>query len=126
MLSRQTNRFSLTLINGKYFFVEVKNDVEFELDDLKELIEFQKELGEGKALPVLIYPSPSATTNSDVLKYMAKSENVPFTKCDAFVLHSIPQKILAKFYTRLLSPGRPTEFFTRQEEALKWLQNFFE
>ena len=57
MLTKETNTFIITLINNNYFYVEIKNDVEFEVEDLKTLVSFQKELGGEKIFPVLINPS---------------------------------------------------------------------
>lgn len=126
MSFREANKFKVTLVDGKYFFLEINSDAEFEIEDLELLVMFQKELGGGKQYPVLILPSPTATTNSDLLKHMAQKDSLPYTKADAFVLTSIAQKILANFYLKIYPPGRPTLFFTRKEEALKWLEKFME
>lgn len=126
MLKKETNKFSVELRNSQYFYVEIKNDVEFEVEDLKQLVAFQKELGSGKAFPVLIHPAPSATTNSDLIKYMSKKDSLPYTVADAFILNSVPQKILAKLYVRFAPPERPINFFIKEEEALKWLSKYFD
>jgi hypothetical protein len=121
----ETDKFSIELRENLYFFVEIKKDVEFEVEDLQKLVEFQKVLGNEIAYPVLIHPAPTATTNSELLKYMSRKESLPYTVADAFILKSIPQKILAKLYLRFVPPERPVNFFTREDEALKWLSQYF-
>jgi hypothetical protein len=125
MLRKEGNKFSIELRHRQYFYVQIFNDVEFEIEDLEQLVQFQKELGDGKAYPVLIHPSYTATTNSDLIKYMSKKESLPYTVADAFILNSIPQKILAKLYLRFATPERPLNFFTNEDEAIKWLSKYF-
>ena len=112
-------------IDNKYHFIEIKPDIEFEVTDVILLVSFQKELS-GKTLPSLILPSSTSTTNSDVLKYLSKKINLPYTKADAYVLNSMAQKILANLYLKVNSPQRPTQFFNNKEAALFWMDQFFE
>ncbi|MGZ3901433.1 MAG: DUF7793 family protein [Bacteroidia bacterium] len=126
MNKRATNKFTITLVNCNYFLMEVHDDVELEVKDIIELVEFQKELGGEKAYPVIILPAPTSTTNSDLIRYISKSTSLPYTKADAFVLTSVAQKILAKLYIRFVPPERPTQFFTRKEDALKWIENYLD
>jgi hypothetical protein len=106
--------------------MEVKPDVELEVEDVVRLVQFQGELGNGKAYPVIIHPSPTSTTNSDLIRYISKKDSLPYTKADAFILTSVAQKILAKLYIRFVPPERPTQFFTKKEDALKWIEKFIE
>lgn len=106
--------------------MEVFDNVELEVEDVIELVGFQRELGGGKTYPVIVLPSPTATTNSDLIKYISKKDSLPYTKADAFILTSVAQKILAKLYIRFVPPERPTQFFTRKEEALKWIEKFID
>jgi len=45
-------------------------------------------------------------------------------KVDAFVIHSLPQKILANTYLRFQTPTIPTKFFSSEEKAVKWLKQY--
>ncbi|MBA3665265.1 MAG: hypothetical protein H0W61_13790 [Bacteroidetes bacterium] len=126
MNSRSTDKFTLTLIESRYFLMEVHDDVELEVKDIPFLVKFQEELGQGKLYPAIILPSPTATTNSDLISYISKKENLPYTVADAFILTSIAHKILAKLYIRFIPPERPTQFFTKKEDALKWLEKYMD
>jgi hypothetical protein len=123
---KDSEKFTLTLVNCRYFLMEVKDDVELEVSDILILVDFQKELGGGRTYPVIILPSPTATTNSDLIKYISKKEHLPYTKADAFILTSVAQKILAKLYIRFVPPERPTQFFTKKEDAFKWIEKYFD
>ena len=123
-MNKVTHKFKLSKINQQYYLVEINNDVEFEIDDLRQLILFQKELG-SEVLPVLVICPPNATTNNDLIKFISKNKNNPFSKADAFVLKSLSQKILANFYLKFAPPERPTQFFNEKEKALIWLSQYF-
>ncbi len=123
---RESDNFKVSLINNSYFFIEIKADVELEIEDIVLIVKSQKELAGGSILPSLIYPSSTATTNIDVLKYLAQKSNLPYTKANAYILNSMGQKILANLYTKATTPQRPTQFFNNKEDALNWLEQFFE
>ncbi|MCE3260144.1 MAG: hypothetical protein K0S12_1785, partial [Bacteroidetes bacterium] len=74
MSSRETAKFRITLVEGRYFLLEVFDNTEVEVEDIIQLVAFQKELGEGKLFPVIVHPSPTATTNSDLIKYISKKD----------------------------------------------------
>lgn len=120
---KETHKFKVSLINSNYYLLEIKTNAEIEIEDLQQLIEFEKELS-GKTLPVLVICLPGTTTNSDVISYMSKNKNNPYCSAAAYVINSLAQKILANVYTKLNKPERPVKFFNNNEEALQWLQQF--
>lgn len=120
---KETNKFKVSVLNYEYYLSEIKENVNFEVDDLKQLVEFQKEIC-GKKLPALVICSQDTITNNELLNYMAKNENSPYSKADAFVIFSLAQKILANVYTKIIKPERPVKYFNNKEEALKWLEQY--
>ncbi|MBK9284847.1 MAG: hypothetical protein IPM51_11110 [Sphingobacteriaceae bacterium] len=121
---KNTERFSIELINKKYYEFIIFEDVDFTEEDLKITVQFQKEIDPGK-YPVLILPHPTAIAQAEFLKHLSNDDNAPFNKADAFVLSSIAQRILASLYKRFIGKSRPTEFFKNKEEALNWLKQYF-
>ena len=59
----------------------------------------------------------------EVMKYLSRGRGTLFTLADSFVLHSMPQKLLANFYLKINKPVLPTKFFTETTEAEQWLQS---
>jgi len=123
-LFKETHKFKVRVEDTNYYLVEIKDDAFFEIDDLVQLVEFEKELS-GKLLPILVLCSPGANTNNELLSYISKNVNNPYCKAEAFVINSLPQKILVNTYLKLKKPERPVKFFKTKEEALKWLEQFF-
>ncbi len=120
---KDSHKFKLSIIDSKYYLVEIKPNVHFEIDDLKQLVEFQKEIA-GKKLPVLVLCLPDSHTESNTLKYIAKNQNSPYSIADAFVILSLAQKILANAYLKFHHSERPVKFFNNKEDALEWMQQF--
>jgi len=40
---------------------------------------------------------------------------------DAFIIHTLSQKIIANFYLKIQKPVVPTKFFSNSMDAEKWL-----
>ena len=60
---KETNKFKVSIEKSTYYLVEIKKGVAFEATDLKQLVEFQKQLLE-KKLPVLIICSPDTIADT--------------------------------------------------------------
>lgn len=117
-------KFTLKVVDNLFYKVEFAEDVDFEISDMQDLIEAEKELG-GKKLPVLVLCEPTTNTNVELMNYISRNKNNPYSVADAFVISSISQSILANFYSKINRPERPTKFFTKHEDALDWLKQFF-
>jgi len=117
-------KYTLKLVDNLFYQVELAEDVDFEISDLQDLVEAERELG-GQRLPVLVLCEATTNTNVELMNYLSKNENNPFSVADAFVITSISQSILANFYSKINKPERPTKFFTKREDAMKWLEQFF-
>lgn len=116
-------KFTLTLVDNLFYQVELAEDIDFEISDLQDLVEAEREL-DGRKLPVLVLCEPTTNTNVDLMNYLSKNKNNPYSVADAFVITSISQSILANFYSKINKPERPTKFFTKKEDAMKWLEQF--
>ena len=115
--------FQFMINEDNFYEVEVFNNVDFTVKDLELLVKAQQANFDVQ-LPVLVICNEHANTNIELLNAIAKNENNPYSKADAFVIKSIAQKLLANFYIKIYKPERPTKFFNSQVEAEKWLKQF--
>jgi len=106
-----------------FYELSVFNNIEILVSDIPQIIEAMKELS-GLKMPVLVLCQEFSTTNSEVLKYLSKNENFPYSKAGAYVVFSMAQRLLANFYLKINTPERPTKFFNNKDEAVKWLKQF--
>lgn len=115
------NKFILSYNQDGYYELYIKDNVEIFIDDIDLIINAQKQLN-GSKLPMLISGGQYATTNTETLKYISINENMPYSKCAAFIVSSISQKLLSNFYLKIYKPQRPTKFFNNKIDAITWLK----
>jgi hypothetical protein len=115
--------FSVKVIDDSYYEIRIFENNDFTVDDLKKLVEAQKNNG-GLVLPILIICEKNAFADIILLSKLSQNVNSPYSKADAFVLNTLAQKILAKFYVKINIPERPTNFFDNANDALIWLKQY--
>jgi hypothetical protein len=117
-------KFKVSIVNSTYYLVELSPNIDFMIEDLKQLVKAEQELG-GKKLPVLVMCTATSNTNIHLLRYLKENKNNPYSSADAFVIASNTQIVLGNFYLKINQPERPTKFFNREADALEWLKSFF-
>ena len=117
-----TPDFSIELKDGGYYYIVINDQVYFTPGHLKQIVEAQRQVG-AKKLPVLVITKDGVDTDLDVLKELARDDNQPYSLAVAYVLTSLPQKILSKLYIKIIKPIIPTKFFNDEQEAFKWLKD---
>lgn len=124
MLTTISNKkFTISLNDKGYYELFIKAGEEVFVEDVQLIKDSQKQLS-GKRLPILISGGQFSITNIETLKYIAKNENMPYSKVSAYVAESIPQKILGNFYLKIYKPERPTHFFYHKADAVEWLKQY--
>ena len=93
------------------------------LEQAKELFNAYLEITNGKKVPHLFTVTKFAMIEKDVMEFIAEVGNKK-GKADAFVIHSLSQKILGNFYLKFHKPSIPTKFFSSKEKAIEWLKSF--
>jgi hypothetical protein len=81
-------------------------------------------LGEGKKFPVLVLSGNDNTIDTEVMNFVAQPNSNPFALAEAYVISNISHKLLANFYLKINRPARPTKVFTKEKDAISWLQQF--
>ncbi len=117
------NKFILHFIDQGYYELIVRDKVEITVADVQLIKAAQKELS-GKRLTVLVSGEFFSTTNTETLKYIAKNENMPYSKASAFVVSSMSQRIFGNIYLDIFKPERPTRFFNHKKDAVEWLKQY--
>lgn len=95
------------------------------LDQAKELTEAYIKISEGKKIPHLFTSNKFVIIEKDVMEYMKDTAN-QYGKADAFVINSLPQKIMGNFYLNVFKPSVPTKLFSNNQKAINWLKQFID
>jgi len=100
------------------------DDHVYEVSDVIENVEAFGKLSNYKGAPVIIIGGSFTSASSEARKFMATAESLKYSKCEAFILSSLPQRIIINFYIRIDKPLVPTKVFKTKEEAILWCENY--
>lgn len=73
---------------------------------------------------VLNTVAPHTNITAEARKFMSNSLNTNYVIAEAFIIHSLAQRLLASFFIKIDKPKLPTKFFNKREEAIEWLLSF--
>lgn len=112
---------TVTRISQDTLYIEIVPDREFEIKDFHQLMDAAYKIGRGKKFYNLINVGEYTTPNHDARVASTSEVGSIYKLADAFVIHSIPQKVISNFYMSFHKPAVPTRFFTSIEAANEWL-----
>ncbi len=93
------------------------------LEQAKLLKDAYVEVTGGVKTPHLFTANKFVIIEKDVMEYMKEVAN-KYGKADAFVISSLPQKIMGNFYLKIVKPGVPSKLFQDKQKAIKWLKQY--
>lgn len=94
----------------------------YSIEDIKENWAAISSLCKGKKAYVLSVAGKYTSVDSEVREFVSKGLHAGFIAAECFVIHSLPQKLLANFYFKMNKPVVPSAFFTDRAKAEKWLK----
>lgn len=122
-----------TTIDLDFAIVKLRNDgivqTDINLDDsitleqAKTLLEAYINVSNGGGKPHLMIPTKFAIPDNDVLDFIKNVGNI-HGKADAFIIKSLPQKIIGNFFLKFHKPKIPTKLFSDYTKAIKWLKEY--
>jgi hypothetical protein len=104
--------------------VNCADNIEYELQHIKEILNSFGELGEQTKQPILVKTAQFNSITSEAREYCASAEATQYSIAEAYVITSLALKIVANFYIRINNPPVPTKIFNCEEEAVSWLNTF--
>lgn len=104
--------------------VDFEEHLLLDIDQCKELNRVYKEEFKVGKVPILHVTGTFMNVTKEARDFAATEEGLESSKAEAFVIHSLAQKILANFYLNINQPSVPTKFFTKEEDAVAWLSSF--
>jgi len=111
--------------DGDIFIVRFNDNADLDGVAIIELLSKLEELSGGKKYKAI------ADTNDLVLGHIARSaynenikiENAPNRIAEAFVVNSLPIRLLINFYQKTIKPTFPSQSFKTVEDAKIWLNS---
>lgn len=103
--------------------IEFGDTVDLDVKEAKELLRATEEITGGAKALILNIAGKQTTATSAARDFAASAEAVEFTIAEAYVVNTLPQKIIANFYINFHKPLVPTKIFNNTEAAIIWLKS---
>jgi hypothetical protein len=113
---------SITLREDGIVQTTIYAEQELSISDVKEVIDQIAVVGGHKMLPQLIVAGHLSGPDLEAMRYIASPGSSPYAIAEAYVIISLSQKILARFYLNFNKPARPTKMFSYEKDAVAWLK----
>lgn len=106
--------------------IRCADDFTYDVGHIKENHTYLKQISNGRKLLILNFTALFTFITAEARAYIAKGTHQDFIAAEAFLIHSLPQRILANFYTRVSKPKVYSNFFNYKDKdaAEKWLMQF--
>lgn len=121
-------------INLEHSLIQLRSDgilqVEFaentvlDVEECDELItNYSSILGDEK-VPILHIFGKFTEATKGAREFSASPRGLKHSLVEAYVLSSLPHRILLNFYIKFNKPAVPTKYFGTKQEAVAWLKKF--
>jgi hypothetical protein len=103
--------------------VNFSDKLEIDINEVKEIVEAQKELSKGKKVLVLNIAGKQTSATSAARDFAASQDAVKYTLAEAYIVNNLAQKLVGNFYVNFHKPKAPTKIFTNEADAVNWLKS---
>jgi hypothetical protein len=115
---------SVTLREDGIIKVYILPELKVTVDHIKQITDAIIRVGGGKDFPILIDAALYSFPDENARKFLASNDSKSHALAEAYVIYSLSQKMVAKFYLNFHKPKRPTKIFSNEVDAVKWLSTF--
>ena len=118
----KTSKAQISIIEDNICYFHYQENTHLELDDYLENHKVYNELNVDQNLKILAEFPKHVSFSVEARKYaeMAALDTI----AQAIVIHSLPQRIIARFYHRMRKNDFPVKVFNKKHEAVAWLLTF--
>ncbi|MCB0479311.1 MAG: hypothetical protein KDC84_14175 [Crocinitomicaceae bacterium] len=117
----ESNRFKISLINNFIVRVEIMRHTEVTLDDMDRNMKVYESFLNGRVLPFIVVFGEFSMANREVQKEFARKNRNKIKMMEAYVISSLPHRIMGNFHLKFFPPKHPTKMFKTEEEAYEWI-----
>lgn len=101
--------------------VKMKPNIDIGESELTELFNLSNELADFKKRFVIIDTRENFNSNADIRTLYSDDNFIKYRYADAFIVNSLPMRLLVNFYISFNKPKIPTKMFNNPESAREWI-----
>ncbi|MEZ4938561.1 MAG: hypothetical protein R2799_13305 [Crocinitomicaceae bacterium] len=117
----ESNRFKISLLNDFIVRVEIMRNTEVTLDDMDRNLKLYQGFMKGRKLPFIVVFGEFSMANRDVQKEFAHKNRNTIKSMEAYIVNSLPHRIMGNFHLKFFPPSHPTKMFKTEDEAIEWI-----
>ncbi|MBI3518003.1 MAG: hypothetical protein HY062_01415 [Bacteroidetes bacterium] len=102
--------------------VEMKEGAELGTEEMKVLLQQAVEFVNHKKYYAVIDTRTFYDSTPEARNYYAESDYSKYRYADAFIVNSLPMRLLVNFYITFNKPKIPSKMFTNEIAAYEWLK----
>lgn len=96
-------------------------NTEVTLDDMDRNFKIYESFIKDRKLPFIIVFGEFSMANRDVQKEFAKQKRNKLKLMEAYIVNSLPHRIMGNFHLKFFKPEHPSRMFKTEEEAMDWI-----
>ncbi len=97
---------------------------EIDLAITKQVVKDRLEASKGVSRPLFIDMNKVVDVDQASREYLSDGDGIKYLNATAIMVKNQVTKFLANIFIRFNTPKIPTKFFTKKEDALRWLEQF--
>jgi len=117
----ECKKSTVSIIDGDILFINVERNQEFSLSDYKEVRLASLRLVNKKEVFSLIHLGDRTIPDKEAREACSTDTGNGCIRAEAFIVHSLGQRIVVKHILKEKSKHIPTKLFTNIEKAKVWL-----
>ena len=123
----ETKTACIEFCNDDIVRVLFKKEVEIDAQELKNIFDIYNDFTKGKSCGYIYHAEDGvANLSGEAKRFMNLNPNYFQKKCVAVVVKSLPQRLVANFYLKIVQSRTPYKVFNSLSDAEKWCLTFFE
>jgi hypothetical protein len=100
------------------------SDYNYTIEDTKKIFYTTRKNSPWEKAPMYLTGSGFTNQDNESKAFNASPEVMKHCSAIAFLSPNLAQQLMANFFIKIYKPSVPTKFFTKENQALEWLQNF--
>lgn len=126
MMEFKTNKCIIKLITPTIVENKIIDGCDINVVDLTEIRNLNVKLTKGNPFAVLLDAGQYTSITTEAREIAATKSFSKNTIAKAFIINSLPQRIVGNFYIKVNKPFSETKLFTSKEKGIEWLNHQIE
>ena len=115
--------FAFLSLEDDVLFVRMKPNIDIGVAELSELFELSNKLADFQKRFVIVDTRENFNSSHDIRAFYTDERLIKFRYADAFIVTSLPMRLLVNFYITFDKPKIPSKMFNSEADALNWVNS---